>query len=69
MVSITDAMSAVAFLIVLCGCYRLSQTGKRRANMPPGPPTLPILGNAHQIPIRGFYKQYLLMERRIILTF
>jgi hypothetical protein len=33
--------------------YRLLQIGRRHPRMPPGPPTIPILGNAHQIPITG----------------
>jgi hypothetical protein len=38
--------------------YRTLQIGKRDPRMPPGPPTVPILGNAHQIPVTGLYKQY-----------
>ncbi|KAI0151250.1 cytochrome P450 [Pestalotiopsis sp. NC0098] len=38
------------FLVLL---YRLSQVGRRPKGLPPGPPTIPILGNIHQIP-----KQY-----------
>ncbi|TVY93076.1 Cytochrome P450 monooxygenase [Lachnellula willkommii] len=44
--------AGVAFLV-----YRMSQMGKRRAGMPPGPPTIPFLGNALQIPAEGFYKK------------
>jgi hypothetical protein len=32
--------------------------GKRLPNMPPGPPTIPFLGNALIIPPEGFYKKY-----------
>jgi hypothetical protein len=43
--------------ILLYATYRLLQVGKRDPRMPPGPPTIPILGNAHQIPRTGLYKQ------------
>lgn len=44
--------------LVLIGCvYLLLQVGKRDPRMPRGPPTIPILGNAHQIPATGLYKQ------------
>lgn len=48
--------ASVAFVAVLV--YRLLQVGKRDPRMPPGPPTIPILGNAHQIPRTGLFKQY-----------
>lgn len=38
--------------------YRLSQVGKRHVRMPPGPPGVPLLGNALQIPTTGLAKQY-----------
>lgn len=37
--------------------YRLLKIGSRHPRMPPGPPTIPILGNAHQIPITGLGKK------------
>ena len=45
---------------ILCAypLYRLLQIGRRHPRMPPGPPTIPILGNAHQIPITGLGKKY-----------
>jgi hypothetical protein len=48
-----------AFTLILCtyGLYRTFQIGKRDKRMPPGPPTLPILGNLHQIPVTGLYKK------------
>ncbi|RVX71104.1 hypothetical protein B0A52_03470 [Exophiala mesophila] len=45
---------------ILCAypLYRLLQIGRRHPRMPPGPPTIPILGNAHQIPITGLGKKF-----------
>ncbi|OCL14884.1 cytochrome P450 [Glonium stellatum] len=37
--------------------YRLLQVGRRDPRMPKGPPTLPVLGNLHQIPPTGFYRK------------
>jgi hypothetical protein len=39
------------------GFYYLLNLGKRDKRMPPGPPTIPILGNAHQIPSTGLFRQ------------
>lgn len=49
-------MVALGALVVLA-IYRILQIGKRDPRMPPGPPTVPILGNAHMIPRTGLFKQ------------
>ena len=33
--------------------YKLSQIGRRDPRLPPGPRTIPVLGNAHLIPTTG----------------
>lgn len=44
-------------LLLLYGIYRLFQVGKRDPRLPPGPPTVPILGNMLEIPSTGLGKK------------
>lgn len=44
-------------VILAIGIYRVLQIGKRDPRMPKGPPTIPILGNAHLVPPEGLFKQ------------
>lgn len=38
--------------------FQLSKVGRRPKGCPPGPPTLPILGNLHQIPKKNAHVQF-----------
>ena len=45
-------MSMVLTVIVLClltAIYRLASIGRRPSGYPPGLPTLPLIGNLHQM--------------------
>ncbi|KAL6360789.1 hypothetical protein LRP88_06497 [Fusarium phalaenopsidis] len=50
---------SLSFAVIgLCAViYRVLQIGKRDPRMPKGPPTVPILGNAHMLPTTGLYKK------------
>ncbi|KAF2774012.1 putative cytochrome P450 oxidoreductase [Teratosphaeria nubilosa] len=45
-------------LVFLSASYRLLRIGTRDPQMPKGPPTLPIIGNFHQIPSSGLYAKF-----------
>ncbi|KAF5602430.1 cytochrome p450 [Fusarium subglutinans] len=45
-------------LVLILGFWRLSRIGRRPEGYPPGPPTLPIIGNLHQIPNRKRHIQF-----------
>jgi hypothetical protein len=45
-------------VVILAALYRLAQVGKRDSRLPPGPPTIPVLGNATHIPPRYAHLKY-----------
>lgn len=46
-----------ALPLLLYLLWKASQMGKRDPRLPPGPPTIPILGNAHMLPTSGIGKK------------
>lgn len=54
MISSTHVAAA---LVLVYAIYRLARIGKREGYLPPGPPTVPILGNAHIFPKTWAYLQ------------
>ncbi|KAL1900977.1 hypothetical protein Sste5346_002040 [Sporothrix stenoceras] len=52
--SLTAALAVGIFLF-----FRLLTMGRREKGLPPGPPTLPVLGNLHQIPTSGLHAKFI----------
>ncbi|KAF2640636.1 cytochrome P450 [Massarina eburnea CBS 473.64] len=52
----TVSVSIVLFIVF--AVYKLRNVGRRPANYPPGPPTLPILGNLHLMPKTKLHEQF-----------
>lgn len=55
MKSSLTALVALAFVAVI---WLLLRVGHRPKGLPPGPPTLPILGNIHLLPSRDVHLQF-----------
>jgi hypothetical protein len=54
--SITFYASLFALLVLII--YRLRNVGRRPAGYPPGPPTLPVIGNLHLMPKEKGHLQF-----------
>ena len=52
-----STLTIAVLLLVLLGAWKLLRMGRRDSRLPPGPPTVPVLGNAHQIPLTGLGKK------------
>lgn len=52
---IISAILAPTFIVLL---MRLCQVGRRPNDLPPGPPTIPILGNLHLMPKGNVHLQF-----------
>ncbi|KAL9622814.1 MAG: hypothetical protein Q9160_002933 [Pyrenula sp. 1 TL-2023] len=50
--------SILSALTVLYGIFKLSRFGRREKHLPPGPPTYPIIGNAHLAVDKDLYKRF-----------
>lgn len=54
--SYTWIFACLSLLFILL--WKASQVGSRPPGCPPGPPTLPLIGNLHQMPLKDGFLQF-----------
>lgn len=64
--SVTPTFS-LGLVVLLFAVYYVLRIGSRPRGLPPGPNTLPVLGNAHLLPRRYVYRQYDLSPAQLCL--
>lgn len=52
------SLIALIVAIVALALYPLSKVGRRPKDYPPGPPTLPLIGNLHLMPNKNGHLQF-----------
>jgi hypothetical protein len=55
---LTQTSVLLALVGILLILWRISKVGQRPQDYPPGPPTLPIIGNLHLIPTESRHLQF-----------
>ncbi|KAK8174071.1 cytochrome P450 [Phyllosticta citrichinensis] len=60
----TTAIGLVFYAALALILWRLSRIGRRPPGYPPGPPTLPLIGNLHQMPAKNQHEQFLVWSRQ-----
>ena len=56
--NVSQALSALALAAFLLIVWRFSRISRRLKDYPPGPPTLPVIGNLSQIPKQKRHLQF-----------
>ncbi|KAF5230354.1 hypothetical protein FANTH_13879 [Fusarium anthophilum] len=52
------SVTVCAILFSTWALYKVLTFSRREKNLPPGPPTIPVLGNAHLIPSKGLHMKF-----------
>ncbi|OAL40505.1 hypothetical protein AYO20_00241 [Fonsecaea nubica] len=52
------ALWLFALIVIFVAVKKLLAIGRRPKGYPPGPPTIPVLGNLHQFPVKGLHTAF-----------
>ena len=58
MTSYQSVRNCIGVCLILGIIFIVAKSGRRAKDLPPGPPTIPLLGNLHQIPLKQAFIKY-----------